>query len=692
MDSTDEQIQMKERRLLLFSTRIRFTPQTQPIRETAIDKMLEQNLLLCDTPQFAREIESQCLDLKGRPVLSRIDIEAALLRLSGRSITVEQGTEARYSLSDRRKSELWMLQNAAEQRYRNIINRLFKGVPGGPSKYSSPFLESLSIIFSELGEAYVRHLKNEMSLTDLMTRADIDRAISETKRRNKAADGPTLKAALVRFFEEIDPGFTELKWNLAQNYYVAKALGLDPSGKLLTKEIFGDGVFYIDTNVLVHSLDPTGRHHRSFRSLIESCKQLGIQMYVTQISIDEMRRVAALEKELIAKRVAEKIPSATLAKVRGILFPAYLAEVKSTGSCDLDRLFERFDKPSESLRSSYGIKVVDDRWFIDAEAERDTLSRVEQVKAAYLDRWGRKKGDRASLHDALMIRWVEKERNEQTPNTWFVTLDMSLPTFCHDCDGENRPFALTLVGLMQWLSPMASEDEDSTGAADIFSDALRQQLLPQENFFELRDFLIFSEMEMSTELLPAKDVEECIRVIKSRTPALNPADASDREKLAHEISKFFVDPGRQFKASLEEQDETIKKLTNENSSLKAETASEIDKLKDQLSSAEAALASLNASARADRLRGEAKLRLTVIVIASVLSEAVLIYFCNRSLEGPNFLQRLSKSLPFIAILASVWIVGSWFLVGKERLSALGWPFTKLLRAEGAFETEEEQGE
>ena len=67
MDSTDQQIQMKERRLLLFSTRIRFTPQTQPIRETAIDKILEQNLLLCDTPQSAREIESQCLDLNGHP-------------------------------------------------------------------------------------------------------------------------------------------------------------------------------------------------------------------------------------------------------------------------------------------------------------------------------------------------------------------------------------------------------------------------------------------------------------------------------------------------------------------------------------------------------------------------------------------------------------------------------------------------
>ena len=425
------------------------------------------------------------------PVLSRIDIEASLLRLSGHSIIFEDGPEPLYLLSDPRKSELWALQNTAEQRYRKIINRLFKGVPGGSSKYFSPFLESLSIIFSELGEAYVRHIKNEISLADLMAKANLDHAITEMERRDKTVDGLSLKIALIHFFEEADPGFAELKWNLAQNYYVAKALGLDSSGKLLTREIFGDGAFYIDTNVLVHSLDPTGRHHKSFESLIESCKQLGIRIHVTQITIDEMRRVAALEKDLIAKRVAERIPNDTRSKVRGILLPAYLAEVKSTGSCDLDKLFEKFDRPSESLRSSYGIDVVDDKWFIDAETKTETLRLVEQVKTAYLRPGWRRKGDRASLHDALMIRWIEKERNEESPNTWFVTLDMSLPTFRHQCAGESRPYALTLVGLMQWLSPMATDGEGATEAADIFSEALKQQLLPQENFFELRDFLIF---------------------------------------------------------------------------------------------------------------------------------------------------------------------------------------------------------
>ena len=681
MSSAEQQAEIKQKRLLLFSTRIRFMPHTQPIRETAIDKILEQNLLLCDTPQLVREIETQCLDLNGCPVLSRADIESSLRRLSGGSVLVEHGHELRYSLSEPRKQDLWAQQSSAEQRYKKIVERLFKGASGGPSRYSSAFLESLSSVFSELGEAYVRHLQGEINPAELMRLANIQRIIEETNHRFGNVDGATLAAALLRFFEEVDPGFADLKWNLAQNYYIAKALGLDPSGKLLTQEIFGDGAFYIDTNVLVHSLDPTGRHHTSFRTLVQSCRQLGIKIHVTQISIDEMRRVAALEKELIAKRVPDKIPAETIAKVRGILLPAYLEQLRTTGSCDLDKLFEKFDRPSESLRSAYAIDVVDDRWFIEAESKAETRQLVEQVRAAYHGPHGRRKGERASLHDALMIRWIAKERATQSPNTWFVTLDTSLPAFRHDCDGQCKPYALTLVGLMQWLSPMVTNENGDGDTTAIFAEALRQQLLPQENFFELRDFLIFSEMELSTHLLPARDVEDCIRAIKIRTPDLNPTNPGDREKLAHEISKFFVDPGRQYKVSLDEQREALSRLAEEFRGHKEDTQTQIDVLRQQVVAKDAAIADLNRCNLRDRLLGEARFRLLLITIGFFLSELVLFYAFNKLGDGSNFFEKLVKALPYGGLLGSLWIVSSWFFLGKYRLNALGWPFTKILRAQ-----------
>ena len=69
-------------------------------------------------------------------------------------------------------------------------------------------------------------------------------------------------------------------------------------------------------------------------------------------------------------------------------------------------------------------------------------------------------------------------------------------------------------------------------------------LLPQNIFFDTRDFLVFGEMEWSTKELPADDVEDCIRSLKSAHPNLDPTDPADREKISREIAKFFADPGK----------------------------------------------------------------------------------------------------------------------------------------------------
>ena len=677
--------QMDERRLLLSSTRIRFMPQAQPIRETAIDKILEQNLLLADEPLLLREIENQCLDLNGRPILSHVDIETSLWRLSARTVLVEGQRDRRYSLCEKRKQELWSAQDYAETRYKAIVNRLFRGAPSGVASYSQPFIECLSLIFSGLGEAYVRHIKHEISGSDLMNIANVTKAICDTKKYYPTIDEKVFASAIVRFFEETDPNYDELKWNLAQNYYVAKALGLDPSGVLLTKELFTNATFYIDTNVLVHSLDYTGKHYTSFKVLTQACKELGIRVLVARISIDEMRRVAALERELISKKVDERIPPELMSRLRGILLPAYLEQIRTEGNCDLDKLFEKFDKPSQYLKSLYGIEVVDDEWFLSAGDEVEVLKLVDEVKAAYYRAGGRKKSENAALHDALMIRWLEKERCSVNPDTWFVTLDMSLPTFKHDRQGQCRPYAVTLLGLMQWLSPVAITDLGEDEAAAIFSEALKHQLLPHETFFELRDFLVFSEMDMQTELLPAEDVEECIRKIKATAPDLDPTDARDREKLAHEISKYFVDPGRQYKASLQEHRQTIEQLTTDFDSQKQVTGAELKALKAEVTEKDAQIGKLNSKVKEAQLKWEAKLRLTLIAMGFVLSDIGMVYVVQEFGEGANLVQQLTKSWPLLASVFALWVIISWFAIGKDRLSALGFPYTKLLKEEPSFE-------
>ena len=93
-------------------------------------------------------------------------------------------------------------------------------------------------------------------------------------------------------------------------------------------------------------------------------------------------------------------------------------------------------------------------------------------------------------------------------------------------------------------SPFASVKDEEYEFSEIFSSALESHLLPEETFFDVRDFRVFGEIDWDTKHLPAEDVENCVRHLKRVAPGLDPSKASDREKLHAEIARYFADPGR----------------------------------------------------------------------------------------------------------------------------------------------------
>ncbi|GAI16689.1 unnamed protein product, partial [marine sediment metagenome] len=293
------------------------------------------------------------------------------------------------------------------------------------------------------------------------------------------------------------------------NYYVAQALGLDPSGRLLSKEIFGNSVFYLDTNILFHALEPKARHHGSFKALSNACNQLQMELKVCQISLSEFQDVVKHYREIIRK-VAAQIPEKTAPKIRGMFYRLYCEQLQSTGTADLDKIFDIFDNPVDDLSKLYNVARIHDGWFMEAEIQPETASFAEAIRQAYKKKRGRLKNKRSALHDALLLRWIPVEQGRTGKNTWLITLDTSLPGFVPE--GENMPtrsLSITLDALLQWISPIAIHGDIEDEVAEIFAEAVKYQLLPQESFFELRDFLIFAEMEWSCKELPAEDVEEC---------------------------------------------------------------------------------------------------------------------------------------------------------------------------------------
>lgn len=672
------------KRSILFSARIRFSPETQPVRDTAIDRIIEQNLLIAQSDEglSLEEIDEQgaiCF-AGGTPAISRLDMQKSLGRLvdGGRLIVSGRPGQERYRLSQQALQELWEAQRSTEARFERVVTRLFQNAEEGSSAYATPFLECLCIIFSRLGETYVGMIKGEISHEELLGLPSVLRALQEVQQKYQWIDGSLFEAAGFSFFRDSDPDYDAIKWNMAQNYYVAKALGLDPSGYLLSEEVFADAVFYLDTNVMIPGLEPKARHHRSFQALGSACHQLKISMNVCQISLDELQAVLEYQREIIPK-VVDQIPPDTVPKIRGLFFRLYREELASEGTVNLDQLLASFDDPMEVLAGSYGVELIDDLWFVQAEDQPETEELLQAIRRDYQAKRGRNKARAVALHDALLLRWIQLERERSSSNTWLVTLDTSLPGFLpEEGQAPGRPLAITLDALLQWMSPLAIGEDVEDEVAEIFSEAVRYGLLPQESFFELRDFLIFAEMEWSCKELPAEDVEECIRYLRVNAPNLDPSSPADREKLAYEISKFFADPSRKYT-------QEVQRLEAEKATINEEYKRKLEEINAAIRERDERIERLEKE-RIEREENERKraqkksalIRLGIVILLVVAYEAIVVWLASNHAEGTTFFQKVINSWPFLALGAPLGIGLLVFIVGKERIRILGWPFTRFL--------------
>jgi len=477
---------------------------------------------------------------------------------------------------------------------------------------------------------------------------------------------------------------------MAQNYYIIKALGLDPSGFLLSKEVFCNAEFYLDTNVLIHALESKARHHKSFLALGKACEQLNINLKVCQISLNELDNVIVYNREILPK-VVKQIPNETAPKVRGVFYQIYREQFESIGKVDFEELFYSFENPFDSLDKNYGVILIDDVWFNTAENHPETQELLQNIQKEYKAKRNRLKSYKIALHDALLMRWIKIEREKNENNIWAVTLDTSLPGCLKQTENiPIHPLAITLDVLLQWISPIAIQDDLEDDLAKIFSEAVKYQLLPNEKFFDLRDFLIFAEMEWSCKELPAKDVENCILYLKANIPNIDPSDSSSREKMAYEISKFFADPSRKYKQELERLEiekkgalnafnkkskKNEKNFNNTKKQYEKDIAiknKEIIRLKEEKEKIEKFLIKSD-------LKRSAKIRLCISILIIIAYAIIIVLLANKYSEGSNLFQKIYKAWPLFTLIPTLFILWGGLLIGKKRLKTLGLPFTKIFK-------------
>jgi hypothetical protein len=604
--------------------------------------------------------------------ISSFDIERALgrLRRSGQVTMSSVGGSDRYALSPEARADLTSTEEDGQSRFGDVVTRLFRDAPGGPQAYTAAFFECLCSIFLSLAETYVRVLRRDTKPDEMVTGPSLTESVSVAASRHPEIEPSAFRGAVVTFFSEVDPQYDELKWMLAQSHYMLLALGLDPGGSLLSQELFSNALVYLDTNVVVEALEPSARTHLAFKTLCGACRKLGIDVKVCQVSLDELERTVAYYSDLIP-RVIEQIPEATAPHVRGIFFHLYRQELLERGTVDVGQLFSRFDRARDRLRDEFSVEWVDDPWFAQQEQVPGTQKVIARIQRVREERHLRPKSKGSARHDAMMLRYVAEHASATDRSVLLVTLDHSLP-FCRVADGKaaDRSVAITLDALIQWLAPVAIGTGPNVDAAAAFAEAVRYQLLPQEQVFDLKDFLVFAEMGYSCKDLPREDVENCIRRIKSVAPTLDPSSPADREKLAHEVARFLADPGRRYR--------------KDTAHLRAELVRTETEATREIAKRDERIRELEETARRrerEQLRQSAKHRLAVVAAGVVVTLLALLWHVNRYGDGSNLLQKAANSWPLLISPGVAGLVVVWFALGKERIEVLGWSWRKLLNSE-----------
>jgi predicted nucleic acid-binding protein len=485
------------KRQLLAAFRMRLAPEVQQAKEAVVDSLVEHVLFAteADVGTSIDEIKEQLNKTFRVNILNR-DLSASTQRLMerGRVESYEEAPKGVKLAGKKKKEILYKLTAAARKEIKNseretinrfdsVCKRLFKYSKIGWKAYLEPFLKFLSFVFSKLAEENIRMIRGDMPPGQVIKSPAFSSALNSIKPSLKSLDVELFESAAISFFRDPDPDYAAIKWNMAQNYYVLKVIGLDEQALLLSRDVFKNAHFYLDTNVVISALEPQESHHKTFLKLCEVCQRLGIEVNVCNITLEELDRVVIAHRDML-KKVVDQIPEETAVKVSSDFYEVYHEKKKSGEVFDLDAIFDNFSSAGDKLKDYYKIETCDTDWFDRVKDEGRTSDFAGEIAERYANMRKRKKNEAAANHDSLCLLWIEEVRQSGNDNSWFVTRDHTLPG-CVPKDCDYKSLAITMDALIQWLLPVDTSLGEEKDVALAYSEMISSRILPQERIFNL---------------------------------------------------------------------------------------------------------------------------------------------------------------------------------------------------------------
>lgn len=537
---------VETKRQILYTVLLRITPETGPLRERVLDRLVL--LALIESSQTDPMPLSKIQQLTSlAPQSSGLRtglIQEALLRLKKKNMVhhVIHGADKSYFLTNYGRDDIDQEARSAEQLFKPVLERMLRDTSGLFDEQVGEIVcrNFVSECFARFGQQIAKVITGEITKDTLVDASDVEGAFVAAIRTQVISDEAisSLRSRCFRFLKSTELEDELLKFRLTQGYFAAQLLEFNNNGfNPIADNAFRDAIFYIDTNILIGKL-LTQEISQLFDELVQISRSLGIRLCVSRATIDEARTVASVQISGLDK-ILSSVPVELVNKTQDSFLDAFLELRKTNPTITSDEFLTRFDELPGFLSES-GIEI-NDLTVEKLVGDRDLTRECRIIEQAAKKIRIRPKRPNACLHDAAHYVLVQKER-QRGSKAWFLTQDKTLSFAAIDLDRDQTPFCFPLVGFVHSVSPFIENPDAQHKLVDLFSAVLKGEVggLSGDKLFDLSELKLISELHTDVLQTPVEQLVPAFDYVKRTVLSGKTYQRTDHPKVALELKKFLV--------------------------------------------------------------------------------------------------------------------------------------------------------
>lgn len=521
MEASNSPLSIDERRQLTFASLLRYAPEAVPLRDRILERMILSALLGSTSamPYRIGRIQSALTLAPSCPLLRPEHLQAVLKGLiqSGKVQQTEVLKRHAYYLTEAASDEVASMVGSGEDMFRPVLMRMLEH-----SEHLLPRSVGESICRTFISECFAlfglqiaKTVTGRLTASDILKYADAKAAFAAAVNGHKLSPEclESLSSRCISFLSSTDPDDVRLKFHLSQGYFFAQLIGFcDTKYEILTESAFRGAVLFLDTNVAILGLLRNDRLASQFDELLAVAKRLGIELRITRATVNEIRRVIASRVQQ-AEKLFGVLPEEVIERSDDQFINAYIDALNVDRTLTPKAFFEPIELVSDSMET-LGISVVESEED-DLIRSRDFSREADVLQEAFNTARGFEKSQDILTHDLAHYALILDERATHAL-TWFLTRDRSLPVAAAKLKGDALfPFCYTLIGFLQTVSPFLISGKEEQGFAGIFSALIKEQILPREQLFNLRELTLLVEMHQDVISTPKEKLIAAIDYVKS---------------------------------------------------------------------------------------------------------------------------------------------------------------------------------